>query len=87
MTMSSSINQKAVLSLSSLVNRFCQKNPDCIRISEIKEIMVLLEAPIASNCAAFDPKAKAEILLALKGIGNAGITTSLSILQACYAVR
>lgn len=87
MTMSSSINQKAILSLSSLVHRFCQMNPECIKIPEVKEIMTLLEAPIAINCAAPDSKRKREILLALKGIGNAGTTTSLSILQRCYAVR
>lgn len=87
MTMSSNINQKAILSLSSLVHRFCQINPECIRISEIKEIMSLLEAPLFSNCIAFDSKTKNEILLALKGIGNAGITTSFKLLQRCYAVR
>lgn len=86
MTMSSSINQKAILSLSSLVHRFCQLNPDCIKIPEIKQIMTLLEAPIPTNCAAPDYKSKNEILLALKGIGNAGITTSLSLLQRCYSV-
>lgn len=61
-------------------------NPDCIKIPEIKEIMTLLETPIAANCAAHDAKTKAAILLALKGIGNAGITTSLGLLQRCYAV-
>lgn len=86
MTMNSNINQKAILSLSSLVHRFCQINPECIRIPEIKEIMTLLEAPIPPNCIATDTQTKNAILLALKGIGNAGTTTSLSLLQRCYGV-
>lgn len=87
MTMSSSINQRAILSLSSLVHRFCQMNPQCIANPEIKEIMALIEAPITATCSASDDKNRREILLALKGIGNAGITTSLNILRRCYSVR
>ncbi|WAR23156.1 APLP-like protein [Mya arenaria] len=77
------LQEKAMLSVSSLVHSVCRNNPACENYIEVKKIISLLESKIAPSCSiSGDYKMS---LLALRAIGNAGFgTNAISTLEKCF---
>ncbi|KAL3871442.1 hypothetical protein ACJMK2_039441 [Sinanodonta woodiana] len=64
-------NGKALLAVSSLVNRLCLFNDACDSDPAVNEIISTLESKIGSSCRVNDATMKT-VLLSLRAIGNAG---------------
>ncbi|KAL3871450.1 hypothetical protein ACJMK2_039447 [Sinanodonta woodiana] len=65
------VNGKAMLAVSSLVNRLCLFNDACDSDPAVNEIISTLESKIGSRCRVNDATMKT-VLLSLRAIGNAG---------------
>lgn len=74
-----------MLSLSSVLYKYCSRQ-NCLDDVVILEIVKTIEKPISNNCLITSENDKKDIFLALKSIGNAGLTSSYYNLQNCYLV-
>lgn len=81
-----SVKQKAILTGSTLVYMYCKEDSRCLEKPVIKEVIRIIEEPLTSSCVPSSPSNYNEILLALKGMGNIGLTSSLWYLKGCYSV-
>ncbi|KAB7502442.1 Apolipophorin, partial [Armadillidium nasatum] len=70
------------LSVGSLLNTYCRDNPSCSFHTPVVNVMKEYEKVIKSNCKTKRTDDKLKILLALRGIGNAGLASNSRITDA-----
>ncbi|KAL7644594.1 UNVERIFIED_CONTAM: hypothetical protein RMT77_004131 [Armadillidium vulgare] len=70
------------LSAGSLLNTYCRDHPSCSIHTPVVDVMKEYEKVIKSNCKTKRTDDKLKILLALRGIGNAGLASNSRITDA-----
>ncbi|KAL8574776.1 hypothetical protein ACOMHN_035319 [Nucella lapillus] len=80
---SKTLGQKALLPVSTMVNNFCQRQPQCSTEPSVQAIMTSFEDVIGSFCYV-NKKNMDQVLMGLRAIGNAGhVSSSASVLNKC----
>ncbi|XP_017783637.1 PREDICTED: uncharacterized protein LOC108567594 [Nicrophorus vespilloides] len=79
------MRKNSVLAVSTLIHSYCKNDAGCLEQKPIWAAMKEIEKPLRTNCVPTGLDSSHDILLALKGIGNAGTTTSLHLLKTCYS--
>ncbi|XP_067004188.2 uncharacterized protein [Anabrus simplex] len=75
---------KTILSASAMVHSYCQRNTACDS-ETVKDIIIKMERLLGEDCRPKDNNHMQLIIVALKGIGNAGvIVKSQETLKKCY---
>ncbi|KAG7155845.1 Apolipophorins-like 6 [Homarus americanus] len=69
----------AFLGVGSLVHSYCQDHPGCKDLPPVHRVMVALQGFVASGCRENTSEDKIKVLMALKGIGNAGLAVTQDI--------
>merc|ERR1711881_469799 len=75
--------EQSYLTTGTMIQKICVDQPNCLSAGEITRALKLFESKLGVNCRTSDPEQKQEILLALRAIGNAGRTNTVSILSQC----
>ncbi|XP_050403910.2 uncharacterized protein LOC126819756 [Patella vulgata] len=80
-----SIQEKAMLPVSSLVNNFCTKTPGCSDMMEVSDIIEIFETSLGSGCYVRDSNLE-KALRTLRAIGNAGHSNTIgsTVLSNCF---
>ncbi|XP_023229314.1 uncharacterized protein LOC111629660 [Centruroides sculpturatus] len=74
--------EQALLGVSGLIHTFCQSNPDCGILPEVRRAVRMLVNNLGENCYSSETR---KVLLSLKAIGNIGEGEEAQrILQQCY---
>ena len=77
-------NEQALLSVTSLVHSFCSKRDDCTQVQAVRDVTATLVDRIGYNCRANSEAERQNIIVALKGLANVGVTTeTAAILSRC----
>ncbi|XP_050402855.1 uncharacterized protein LOC126819071 [Patella vulgata] len=71
------LGDKSMLPISSLVNNYCRKNPNCADEHEVTGIISALERNLGYGCYVRDENLQ-KVLLTLRAIGNAGHSSSVA---------
>ncbi|KAL8574772.1 hypothetical protein ACOMHN_035315 [Nucella lapillus] len=80
---SKTLGQKALLPVSTMVNNFCLRQPQCSTEPSVQAIMTSFEDVIGSSCYV-NKKNMDQVLMGLRAIGNAGhVSSSASVLNTC----
>ncbi|KAL8597069.1 hypothetical protein ACOMHN_057558 [Nucella lapillus] len=80
---SKTLGQKALLPVSTMVNNFCQHQPQCSTEPSVQAIMTSFEDVIGSSCYV-NKKNIDQALMGLRAIGNAGhVSSSVSVVNQC----
>ncbi|XP_076472286.1 uncharacterized protein LOC143301780 [Babylonia areolata] len=80
---SKTLVEKAMLPVSTMVNNFCQRQPQCSLESSVQSIMTSLEDLVGSSCYV-NKKNLDQVLMALRAIGNAGhVSSAVSVVNQC----
>ncbi|XP_071518164.1 uncharacterized protein [Panulirus ornatus] len=77
----------AFLGVGSLVHTYCRDHPSCHSELPVRRVMEALHGFLASSCREETSEHKIQVLLALKGIGNAGLAVTEAIpnsLAKCF---
>ena len=73
---------KVALAVSSIVNTFCKLNPSCEQERDVHDIIDIFQEDLRYNCMIDTDEHYKTVMMALKGIGNAGhasqVTPSLT---------
>ncbi|XP_026465853.1 apolipophorins-like [Ctenocephalides felis] len=77
-------NKNAILSISSMIYRYCQMNTKCMNENVIITALESIEKYLGDSCRASTFQSQNDIILALKGLGNAGHAVSTKTLTNCY---
>lgn len=80
-------NKNAILSISSLIYRYCQINNMCAKEDIIISALKSIEQYLGDDCKFASQQAQNDMMLALKGLGNAGVAVSRKTLTNCYMVN
>ncbi|KAG1669608.1 Apolipophorin [Nymphon striatum] len=76
--------QQAILGISSMVNTYCLSDSECQNKREVKRIITKLTELLTKDCQVSNAEESRQVLLALKGIGNAGNSgQAADILSKC----
>ncbi|XP_068244762.1 uncharacterized protein [Palaemon carinicauda] len=66
----------AFLGVGGLIHSYCQDHLDCSQHAPVQRVMTALHGFISSSCQEETSEAKIQVLMALKGIGNAGLAVT-----------
>ncbi|XP_018021013.1 uncharacterized protein LOC108677311 isoform X1 [Hyalella azteca] len=81
-----SVQTEAFIGVGALVNAYCLHNRGCQSHVEVKQIMDSLHGFLKDSCISTTPEEKIRALLAIKGVGNAGLAATsqtVDLLRAC----
>ncbi|XP_076472801.1 uncharacterized protein LOC143302134 isoform X1 [Babylonia areolata] len=80
---SQTLGEKALLPVSTMINNFCQRQPQCSLESSVQSIMTSFEDLIGSSCYV-NKKNLDQVLMGLRAIGNAGhVSSAVSVVNKC----
>ncbi|XP_076436385.1 uncharacterized protein LOC143275928 [Babylonia areolata] len=80
---SQTLGEKALLPVSTMINNFCQHQPQCTLESSVQSIMTSFEDLVGSSCYV-NKKNLDQVLMGLRAIGNAGhVSSSVSVVNKC----
>ncbi|TSS97525.1 Vitellogenin [Bagarius yarrelli] len=78
------IRPKAILAVSSLVHRFCQRErTPCIQIPEVQQLVQVLKEDLRQCCGGQETLPIIELLHVLKGVENIGLPEFIPQLKIC----
>ena len=78
--------KNAMLGVSSLVHNYCKSKPTCGDEIEVQNVLRQIESKLGSACRSVTLEEKAQILVVLKSLENAGRWVNAGeILRRCYA--
>ncbi|KAL5015760.1 hypothetical protein ScPMuIL_005349 [Solemya velum] len=81
------VQSEVLLSMSSMVHRFCESDTECEKYTEVTDIITALEQNIGHGCTVDDSNYK-QVLISLRAIGNAGHADRLvPVLDNCLGRR
>ncbi|XP_076812226.1 uncharacterized protein LOC143459128 isoform X1 [Clavelina lepadiformis] len=75
------------LTLGTLVYRFCLDHKSCMKYDVVSEVVAFLKEPLGVNCHTTDESQNRRIILSLKALGNAAVTTDGSVLNSCISEK
>ena len=76
---------KVALSISAIANTYCKENPQCNEEREVRDIIAVFEEDLRYNCMIANDEQYERVLMALKGLGNAGhANQAIAALTRCY---
>ncbi|KAK3881181.1 hypothetical protein Pcinc_014366 [Petrolisthes cinctipes] len=81
------VHADAFLGVGALVHTYCRDHPDCHDHQPVRRVMDALHHYVTSSCRRDTSEKKIQVLMALKGIGNAGLAVTEGIpdsLAQCF---